>query len=443
MCYTIIYRLKRANPLKGVFDIFEREKIGDGIWFGKVTDSRYKINHITISFFTGFKEENYADHAVVPYILTDSNKHYPDNLKLNTKLAELYAASLGGNIQTIGDLSCNMFTCGAIDDSYAFYGEKLNVESCKMLLSCLLEPITENGAFSEKMTGRMKGELMDAIDNVINDKRSYAAQRGSSYAYKGEAAAYSDSQGTHELAEKITPASAYSAYKNMLEHGRIEITAVGCGDFAEAKEMFGNAFSKIKRSGIYPLTSHPSMLKPEPLEITENLPMKQAVVRMYFKAPELTDRFAGTLLGIVLGGTSTSRFFTNIREKQSLCYYCSGYSNRFLRSFTAYAGVDPENIEKIREAILSEFRNVLEHGVTEDELELAKKDLINSARAIFDNVVAVAPWYQMQLFNDEIFTPEEYIERVKEVTAKRVKDACELYSLDTFYTLRPSEEKTL
>ncbi len=426
-----------------MFDIFERKKIGDGIWFGKVTDSRYKMNHITVSFFTEFDAQKHADYAVVPYILLDSNKNYPDNLKLNTKLAELYAASLGDSIQTAGDLRCNMFFCGAIDDSYALYGEKLNEESCKMLLSCLLEPITENGAFDEKITKRMKSELIDSIDNVINEKRSYAAQRGALFAYEGEAAAYSESQGTHETAEKITPASAYLAYKDMLEHGRIEVTAVGCGDFAETEEMIKNAFSKVKRSNVYDLTSHPSALKPEPLEIKENLPMQQAIIRMYFKAPELTDRFAGTLLGMVLGGTSTSRFFTNIREKQSLCYYCSGFSNRFLRSFTASAGVDPENTEKTKEAILAEFRNVLEHGVEEDELELAKKDLINSARAIFDSVISVAPWYQMQLFNDEILSPEEYIERVKDVTVKRVKDACALYSLDTLYILEPSEEKTL
>ena len=30
--------------------------------------------------------------------------------------------------------------------------------------------------------------------------------------------------------------------------------------------------------------------------------------------------------------------FENIREKQSLCYYCSSFSNRFKRVITAYAG---------------------------------------------------------------------------------------------------------
>ena len=66
--------------------------------------------------------------------------------------------------------------------------------------------------------------------------------------------------------------------------------------------------------------------------------MQQAILRMYFKAPKMTDRYAGVVLSMILGGMTTSRFFSNIREKQSLCYYCSCYSNRFKKIITVYDG---------------------------------------------------------------------------------------------------------
>ncbi len=398
------------------------------------------MNRIAVTFYTEIEDGKHsrADYAVVPYILVDSCEKYPDYTSLSLKFSELYGASMSDSTQVLGDVRSTGLAVVTIDDRYALEGEHLEHDSCELLLECLLHPLTEDGAFSVQTTELMKCELIDAIDSVINDKRNYAAQKGAEYAYKGEPWELSI-QGTHEEAEQITAQSAYSAYKSILEHGQIEITAVGCSDFAESEKMLTEAFSCLKRSNVCNLYSNASALKTDTVDVTENMQMQQAVTRMYFKAPRLQDRFAGALLSMVLGGMTTSRFFMKIREQQSLCYYCSCFSNRFKRVITAYAGVEPQNVKLTQEAILAEFADICENGVSDEELSRAKLEIINDAKSVYDGVKAIATWYGTQIMDEHVYTPEEYITEIERVTPERVQAACRLYSLDTKFTVMPQE----
>ncbi len=420
-----------------VLDILERKQLGEGIWFSRFTDKRFKVNRISVSIYTEI-DSGYtrADYAIVPYILVDSNAKYPDYSKLSLRFSELYGASMSDNTSILGDVRCSSLAVTSIDDRFALEGESIERDTCQLLLDCLLDPLTENGVFSAETTRLMQGELIDSIDSVINDKRNYAAQKGSENAYKGEAWGLSV-QGSRDEAEKITPATAFGAYTEMLTKGRIEITAVGCSDFSESEKMLTEAFSKLERNDICTPYTVPSKLKEEVLSVSESIDMKQAILRMYFKAPDMDDRYAGALLSMVLGGMTTSRFFTNIREKQSLCYYCSSFSNRFKRVITVYAGVDGQNVERTREAVLAEFRDICENGVCEDELSRAKLEIINDVKSIYDGVNSISSWYGSQILDEDSVTPEQYIERISEVTPERVQAACKKYSLDTIYSLMP------
>lgn len=421
--------------------IYKTEIIGEGVRFSRLTDPRFKVNRIAVSFYTDINDPAHsrADYAVVPYILVDSCEKYPDYSLLSLRFSELYGATLSDSTTLMGDSRCSCLAAASIDDRFALDGESIEHDCCELLLECLLHPLKENGVFSAQTADLMRGELLDSIDSVINDKRAYAAQRGAEFAYKGEAWEYSI-QGTREEAEKITAASAYSAYQSMLTHGRIEITAVGCSDFAESKKMFAEAFSALPRGDIYTHSVLPSALKAAPESVVETMPMQQAVLRMYFKAPDMDDRFAGSLLSMILGGMTTSRFFSKIREQQSLCYYCSCFSNRFKRVITAYAGVDPHNAEKTRDAILAEFEDIRQNGVTEDELERARLEVINDAKSVYDSVNAIASWYSAQILDENPLTPEEFIDGIMQVTPQRIREACAAYSPDTFYALMPQED---
>lgn len=325
-----------------------------------------------------------------------------------------------------------------LDNSYALNGENLEAEMCELIRECLLRPNAENGSFDETVTSLMKSELIDAIDSIINDKSAYAMRRANQTAFRGEPMELS-ALGTHEQAQRVTPRSAYTAYRRLLETSRVEIFVSGRSEFGDAKRVFTEMFKDIPRRDICELTASVSPLKPQPEYVNDTIKMQQAIIRMYFKAPECKDAEARALLSMILGGMTTSRFFMNIREQQSLCYYCSSTQNKSRGTITAYAGVEPDNIERCEEAVLAELRDICENGVTEEELQAAKLELSNRISAIYDSTSAMIGWYLSQLTDERILTPEEYREKIDAVDLPRIQAAAKMFKLDTVYTLSGEE----
>ena len=423
---------------KEVIKILDRKQLSNGIFFSKITDGRFKTNRIAITFYTEFTEDRRGDFAILPYILTDSCRKYPNLTRLTEKYSDLYGAAVSDSLSCNFDSRSMTFSISCIDDRYTLDGERLEEECCQLLLDCLLDPKTDGDGFEPAAVDIMRQELIDAIESVKGDKRSYAAQQGAMAAFPGEPCGL-PVNGTVEQARAVTPQSAYRAWKSMLEQGRIEIFCAGCSEFTASERVFRGRLGGLHRSGIFTLSPKVSKLKTDVYRVTENMPMQQSILRMYFKAPELKDRYAGAILSLILGGMTTSRFFTNIREKQSLCYYCSSYSNRFKKTITVYAGVDAANLAKTERAVMSEFMNICMKGVTDEELEHARLELTENARAVYDSAGAISSWYSSQITDPEMLTPEQFAEGVQQVTAQRVMEACRLYSLDTVYTLSPEE----
>ncbi len=406
--------------------------------FSKITDTRYKQNQFFISLFTDISEIPRADAALAAYEFTECCERYPEYKQLASALLDLYDASLSSQTSLFCGARRTDIWAGTIDDRYALNGERLERELAALLCDCILHPCANNGMFDENTVEILRAQLIDNIDSVINDKAVYAAERAAKTAFVGEAAELPAS-GTRENAEKITAKSAFDAYGKILRTARIEIFAVGCSDFSESEKIFAEEFSKPDRDGIYSFNSRPSALKDKPAYVKDELDMQQAILRMYFKAPDMNDRPANALFSNILGGMTTSRFFENIREKRSLCYYCGCHSDRFSKTLFCSAGVEPANAELTKEAMLEELNDICENGVSQDELERAKLEVLNTLTSIYDSSFGISNWYLSQILDEKFVSPEEYAEQIKAVLPERVLKAARKYSLDTVYLLKNKE----
>jgi predicted Zn-dependent peptidase len=74
------------------------------------------------------------------------------------------------------------------------------------------------------------------------------------------------------------------------------------------------------------------------------------------------DRYAGSLLSVILGGNMSSRLFQKIREEMGVGYYVYTAQQLAERygSFSAAAGVDVKKVNDVLSAILSEFKKIRE-----------------------------------------------------------------------------------
>ena len=417
----------------------QRKEIGKGVFFTKITDSRYKLNRIAIHFLTDLSKETASVNGIVPRILTKASAAYPTLTALSNRLSALYAAKISGSSGKQGDSQYMSVSCVALDDIYALEGEKITEDVLDIMLGCLFQPLTEKGVFSEKVTALEKQSLIDDIEAEINDKISYARNKGYELFCKDEPAAVS-ALGSVEQAEKITAESAFAAYRKMLESCPVEIVCAGCNNFETAEKKLTEAFSKIERGEIAPCRSRVSVPKENPVTEIEKMAVTQSKMVLGFKT-DCTDYPALRVMSAIYGGITTSKLFMNVREKLSLCYYCSSGLNRAKGIMMVNSGVENANIDKAREEILRQFEDMKNGNFSDDDISYAKLSLENDLKGVNDSVRAVSNWYFNGIYLDDIKTAEETIKSNNEVTRERIIAAAKSVKLDSVYILTSEDEK--
>lgn len=418
-------------------NIINRRKIADGVYFSSITDKRYKKNLISVAFSTQLSEDTATENVIVPVLLTKCNSKLPTYKAFNNKMSRLYASGIGGTAGRQYDLQTISFGAYYLDDIYALSGEKMTGIMTDILIDCLTSPVTENGVFSEKFVELEKKTVIDNIETAINDKRSYAIERAMKTICKGEPASVC-SYGTVEKAKLITSDSAYKAYRRMLETMPCEIICTGCSDFDGVAEKFAAAFEKIGRHDIENTTIALSLVKTQTEEVTERLTVNQSKLVLGFKSHS-DDDAALVLLQKIFGGTTSSKLFRNVREKMSLCYYCSAARNDLKGIMLVNSGVENENIEKTKEAVIDQLEEIKNGNFTNEDINFAEMAIKNDFKSVADSAGNVSNWYFDCIRKNDIVTPEEKLGRYLGVSKERIIAAAKSMVLDSVYVLTGNE----
>jgi predicted Zn-dependent peptidase len=88
-------------------------------------------------------------------------------------------------------------------------------------------------------------------------------------------------------------------------------------------------------------------------------------------------RFALRVLDTILGGSTSSRLFQEVREKHGLAYSVYSYANHYIDSGQVglYVGTRPDRVADAMRVIGAELQRLQRDGVTDDELELARENV--------------------------------------------------------------------
>jgi predicted Zn-dependent peptidase len=88
-------------------------------------------------------------------------------------------------------------------------------------------------------------------------------------------------------------------------------------------------------------------------------------------------RFALRVLDTVLGGSSSSRLFQEVREKRGLAYAVYSYASHYADSgqVAVYLGTRPDNVAEAMDVIGTELRRLHEEGIGDEEFERARENV--------------------------------------------------------------------
>lgn len=421
-------------------DILQKTVIAKNINFAHLKAEHFKTNRITVQFLMDLSPQNLSQSAIIPFLLTRKCKKYPTFRELSKKLANLYDTSLYFDVEKYGDTLAIQISASSIDKKFTFDGADTLAQAADLLCEAIFNPLVEDEKFDENLVENEKRLLIERIENEINEKRSYALNKAFEVMCGGEPFA-AFKYGTIEQARAITPASAYKAWKNMLENARVEIIVSSSGEVGEISERFKTAFGKINRTDCA-LTN--PIIKPASAVKDENETMDIAQAKLVlglrsnidFKSDETV---AAMLFTDIFGGGTYSKLFKNVREKMSLCYYCAARYIRFKGIVTVDCGVDVNNIELAKEAIMKHLNEMKNGEISNEEISAAKASATNRMAGLYDKQAVLESWHLGQSLDDKIYSPDEFITAVNAVTAAQIAAVAKKFDLDTIFTLLPKE----
>lgn len=421
-----------------------REKICDGVHFSSVTDPKFKHNRITVNLVTPLDKKTVTANAVVPFLLRKGCRSCPDFTRLNRRLCELYGASLSCDVAKYGGNQVLELSIYGVDRRFTFDNMDVTGQCAQLLAEILFEPNLQDGVFPEEDVKLERQQVVDAIESLMNEKRAYALSRCRQTMCKGERVAI-EKYGEIEEAKALTPEKATKAYQALLETAQIEIIFTGCGDPSAAKEAFAKAFAGQHRQPVLPaVQSYGTM--PEGRsgvqEAEDQMDVTQGKLVLGMRAGEIKDKkalMATRLMSAIYGGTPSSRLFTYVREKLSLCYYCASRFDRLTGLMFVDSGVEIANRRKAQEEILHQLSLLQAGDFSKEEEQAALLLMQNSLRSVTDSLGAIGDWYMTQILYGSCDSPAQESEMLGQVTREEIIQAARRTVLDTVYFLTAKE----
>ena len=222
---------------------------------------------------------------------------------------------------------------------------------------------------------RERGVILEEIKMVNDSPSELMGDLIMARAYPGHPVGV-PTQGTAESVSGLTREKVRRHYKKMVQPQNLVVTATGQTNIQEILEAVKPVLGKMpcgERS-----RPSPPVFKPG-VEVFKRGHLEQAQLAVGFPSEPSNgpNRFVLLVLANLLGGTMSSRLFTEIREKLGLVYSISaehaGYTDAGLFGISAATG--HEQAPRTLQEILKVLSDVAANGVGADELDVAKENL--------------------------------------------------------------------
>ncbi len=428
------YRTNWSGTMK--YDL-QKRKLFDGVELCTVSAEGFKTACASLNFVMPLGEKA-SLYALVPNVLTRSCKEYPDVTSIEKKLALLYGAEVVIDVSKSGENQVLKIEISCIDDRFSIDEESITDECLKLLFQLVFEPRLENGVFCSDDVESEKRLLKERLIAENSDKRSYAKNRCNEIMFENELYGI-HRYGTVEDIEKITPESLFEAYNEILSDAKLLVCVSG-GNFSNVEELLDKYVDD--RNAALNETLYVESCE-DVKYVKEQEEVKQGKLVMGFRLGMKSedDNYAARRIMVDLfGGSPHSKLFTVVREKMSLCYYCSAVMFRHKGVMLVQSGIESYNEEKAKVAILEQLENIKHGEFSDDDIASSVKSLEDGFRGFSDSAEAVATWVTSQICAKEFLYPDDFIEQFKKVTRKDIIEAAKQVTLDTVFMLEGTAE---
>ena len=399
--------------------VSEKHRINENVELTSFKTNKFKTAVLKLSLITpasSDKRES-AKFSLLVNLLRSGTEKYPEKENIIKRLNELYDASCSIGGYASGDNRILEISSEMLDEKFSLdesiFGGVLDVMN-QMLLHPFLD---SDGYFRAETVEREKNVICDKLKSEKNNTRDYALRKCREIMCEGEPYGTTISSDT---VKDLTREEMTAFYRDFLSSAIISFSYVGALDGEMAAKRIKQIFKELpdgKKCNIAPLFLYP---KKEFKLLEETMSVKQGVLVVGMRTGTLLgdpDAHVMTVFNNIYGGTFMSRLFKIVREKMSLCYYCSSDFISTKAVMYVSCGIDVANFEKARNAISDQLETLKNEHVTDEELAIAKDLAVKELKEMTDYPSAIATFsYSRAIYGIED-TIESLSSRIEKVTA--------------------------
>ena len=411
----------------------EKMKLKDGINLFMIKDEKFKSFRASVIIHRPLDKKEVTLNTLTAAVLRMQSENFPSAQEISEELELLYGGDLIARAGKYGERQLIKIGVQTVSDKAL--GEEGNFERAMNLLSDIVFRAGTGNSFSKNVTELEKKNIKDAILAQKNDKRSYSVLRLQEEMCKDEPYGI-NSLGYIEDLEKITPEELYCHYKKILKESRIDIVFTGNFDCRKAEQAGKEFVDSLKGREGEKISEKYCAQKGEVKVITDKMDITQGKMCLGFRSAEGSSREkypAMVVYNSIFGGSAVSKLFENVREKLSLCYYVGSSIDRLKEIMVVRSGVDTENFSVAYDEILRQQELMKNGDFTDNEIDFAKKQIVNAYNSAYDSISSVEEFYIMQLILGTDESIDSMCRKISEVTREEITEAANSMVLDTVY----------
>jgi len=403
-----------------------------------IKTDKFKSIFVSLVLINDYKKESLLKNFILRKLLTTSTKSLKNEIEVTKKVCDLYNSGILITNGVPNNVISTTFDMEVLEDKYTENGLLYN--ALDSFFDYIFNPNIIDGKFEKNNYDIVIKYVKDYFDKEKENKVKYAFDKA--YSLMDEENLKYSINGNKEDLKDINEKVMADYYKELISNANANLFVVGNID---EKELI-NYLDKNKNIKFYKndnkytdgiFKENTSLKKGETTEKNN-----QSILILIYKVLNLTKRERNVIFPVfirIFGGSSNSRLFKNVREKNSLCYSIRSSYSRNNSIVTVESGISYKNKDKVIKLVDDELKSIQNGNINDEEFEEAIKFRRKNLKQFYDYIDSINYIKQSSILfgNDDL---EKRIEEVETVKKEELIELSKKIELNVEYILKGDKD---
>ena len=399
-----------------------------------IKTDKFKTITVGVAFRTKIVKEEITIRNLLKELMINATESYPSERSFIMATENLYDLKILASNYRIGNYAILSFKTRFLNEKYTEEG--MNKESIKFLIDMIFNPKLDIDI--DKCKKKIEKSILGLKDNKIKYSLFKLLETTNDMPYSYNSYGYIDDL------NKISIEDIKNYYDDIIKNDIVDVYVVGDVDEVEIKNIIREYFKLITfhKNEVSLITKELESTK-KVLEFREKDNVNQTQLAILCNVNNLNDDERKYILPVyaeMLGGSSNSILFDDVREKNSYAYYVNALAKSYDNILMIYSGIESGNENNVLKIINKSLKNISKGNFDIEKFNSSKETIISSIMASLDNPIGIINnYYAKELVNS--LDAMERIEKIKKVTKEDIINVSKKVNINRMFILEADNEE--